>query len=438
MSDKTVFENAIVVTMDGKRRIIEKGSVVVEADRILEVGETEDIRKRHKADHVIDSRRKALLPGLVSLHFHSTNFLRGVGDDLVLEERLNKLAYPMFANMKPEDTYRASLLAYIEAIKGGTTCVNDMQRHLSSCAKAAEETGLRVILSSSGSDLVPGQETLADNERAFRELIGLGNHRITVRFGIEWIPVCSTEFLAKARELANRYKTGLHMHLNESVKEVETSRKTHGLRPTEVAYYEGVLGTDCVAAHCVWLSNQEMKILKETGTNVAHCPVSNAKYGNGVARVSQMLQWGINVGLGPDGASCNNNVDMFETMKYASLLQKATLMDPSALPASQALEMATINGAKALDMAGEIGSIEAGKKADIILVDLNTPRFTPLYFGQHSNVVSHLVYAAHGDDVDTVMVDGRLIMKDRRVTLVDEQDAIDRATEAARRMIPER
>jgi 5-methylthioadenosine/S-adenosylhomocysteine deaminase len=438
MPEKTIFEHATIVTMDSERRILEDGAVVVEDKRILQVGDNEVIKKEHKADHIIDSRRKVLLPGLVSLHFHSDNFSRGVGEHMGLEEWLETIYYPMLQAMTPDDSYWAAMLAYAEAVRGGTTCVNDMYRHLGSCARAAEAIGLRAVLSSEAADLIEGQETLKDNENAFRDIDGKADGRLSVWFGVEWIPVCSKEFLAKTRELADRYHTGIHIHLNESKTEVELSSKKYGLRPVELAYDQGILGSDCVAAHCVWLSDREIELLRDTKTHVAHCPVSNAKLGNGVARTYEMIKSGINVGLGPDDAPCNNNVDMFETMKYASLFQKATLRDASVLPAAKVLDMATLNGARALGLKNQIGRIEPGMKADLIVVDMNTPRLTPVHFGDNMNVIQHIVYAAHGDDVDTVMIDGRIVMKEKKLVTVDEQEVIDKATQASRRVIEER
>jgi 5-methylthioadenosine/S-adenosylhomocysteine deaminase len=440
MIEKTIFEHAIVITMDDKRRIIEDGAVVVEGERILDVGDTDEIKKKYKADRIIDSRRRALLPGLVNLHFHSDNFSRGVGEHMGLAEWLDKIYYPMLAAMTPDDTYKAAMLAYVEAVKSGTTCVNDMYKHLGACAKAAETVGLRAVISGETADLLKGQETLKDNEKAFKEFHGIANGRVKIWFGIEGLyeGVCSRELLAEGRRLADQYHTGIHIHLNESMDEVEVSKRLYGQRPVEVAYDEGVLGRDCVAAHCVWLSDKEIRLFAETGTHVSHNPVSNAKLGNGVARLYQMVNLGVNVGLGTDDAPCNNNVDMFETMKCASLFQKATLIDASQFPAAQVMEMATLNGAKALGMEKEVGSIEPGKRADIVAVDLNTPRLTPVHSGENSNILQHLVYAAHGDDVDTVMVDGRLLMTGKKLTTVDEQKVIDEAIEASKRVISAR
>jgi len=435
MSELIIFKHGIVVTMDASRRILDDGAVVVKEDRILDVGPTDSIAGKYNADREIDARKKAILPGLVSLHFHSDNFSRGVGEHMGLEEWLDKLYYPMLQAMTREDAYSASMLAYAEAIKSGSTTVNDMYRHIVSCADAAERIGIRAVLSSEAADLIEGQETIADNEKAVIAKNGAANGRIRVWFGAEWVPVCSPEFFERTRELANKYKTGIHVHLNESFGEVELCKKKFGQRPVEHVYNLGLLGRDVVAAHCVWLSDKEIQILAKTSTQIAHCPVSNAKLGNGVARIPDMIASGLNIGLGPDDAPCNNNVDMFEVMKYASLFQKAEKLDASVMPSSRVLEMATINGARALGLEHELGSIEAGKKADLIAVDLDTPRLTPVHFGEYSNILQHIVYAAHGDDVDTAMIDGRIVMEKKRLLSVNEREVTERATERARQLI---
>lgn len=435
MAEVTLFKHAIVITMDPNRSIIEDGAVVVKDDKIVAVGQTDSIAGKHRVDYEIDSRNKVILPGLVSLHFHSDNFSRGVGEHMGLEEWLDKIYYPMLKAMTPDDAYTAASLAYAEAIKSGSTTVNDMYRHVPACADAAEKIGIRAVLSSEAADMIEGQETLADNEKAVIEKNGAANGRIRVWFGAEWVPVCSPEFFRKTRELATKYKVGIHVHLSESLGEVELTKKQWGQRPVEHVYDLGLLGPDVVAAHCVWLSDREIGILAKTKTHVAHCPVSNAKLGNGVARIPDLLNAGCNVGLGPDDAPCNNNVDMFEVMKYASLFQKATKLDASLMPASRILEMATINGAKALGLDSEIGSIEVGKKADLISIDLNTPRLTPVHSGKYSNIIQHIVYAAHGDDVETVMIDGKIVLKEKKLRTLDESEIVKRATESARQLI---
>lgn len=435
MAEVTLFKHAIVIPMDSKRSIIEDGAVAVKDDKIVAVGPTDSVAGKQRVDHEIDARNRVILPGLVSLHFHSDNFSRGVGEHMGLEEWLDKIYYPMLKAMTPDDANAAASLAYAEAIKSGSTTVNDMYRHVPACADAAEKIGIRAVLSSEAADMIEGQETLADNEKALIEKNGAANGRVRVWFGAEWVPVCSPEFFRKTRELANKYKVGIHVHLNESLGEVELTKKQWGQRPVEHVYDLGLLGPDVVAAHCVWLSDKEIDILAQTGTHIAHCPVSNAKLGNGVARVLDLEKAGCNIGLGPDDAPCNNNVDMFEVMKYASLFQKVTKLDASVMPASRILEMATINGARALGLDGEIGSLEVGKKADLIGIDLNTPRLTPVHVGKHSNIMQHIVYAAHGDDVDTVMIDGKIVLEKKRLRTVDESEIVKRATDSARQLI---
>jgi 5-methylthioadenosine/S-adenosylhomocysteine deaminase len=433
-----LIHSGIVVTVNPERRIIEDGALAIDQGRILDVGESKTLRSQYKGRKEIDATHKIIMPGLVNLHFHADNFSRGVGEYLGLEEWIDTIYYPMLAAMTPDDAYKTAMLAYSEVIKGGTTTVNDMYIKLPSLADAAEKTGIRAVLSSEGADLIPGQETLEDNEQAFLERNNTAGGRIQVVFGIEWIPVCSAEYIKKARFLADKYGVGVHVHLNESKGEVQLCKEKYGKPPVEFVYDLGLLGPDVVAAHCVWLSDPEIELIAKTGTHISHNPVSNAKLGNGIARTIDYLKAGINVGLGTDDAPCNNNNDMFEVMKYASLFQKAVHTDASLLPSWQILEMATINGARALGLDKQIGSLEIGKKADVILVDTWTPALTPVFHGRNSNVLPHLVYVAHGENVDTTIVDGKILMEGRRLLTVDENQVIEDATRAAHKVIQAR
>jgi len=436
-NEKTLLKNGFLITCDEKFRHFENGFVSIDGDRIDQVGSSNQGKIRaSRYDYVIDAKNHVTMPGLVSLHFHSDNLSRGVGEHMGLEEWLDRIYYPMLASMQPIDARVASSLAYAEAIKSGTTTVNDMYRHIIACAESAEKIGIRAVVSSEAADLIPGQETLMDNEEAFRKKNNSAGGRIKIWFGVEWIPVCSGQFLEKSRELATKYNTGIHIHLNESRAEVEMCKeKNGGLAPVEYADKLGVLGRDVVAAHCVWLSDNEISILAKKGTNVSHNPVSNMKLGNGIARVAELLDAGINVGLGPDDAPCNNTVDMFEVMKFASLGQKARLLDASILPSEQVIRMATINGAKALGLEKEIGSLEPGKKADLITINLETPRLTPVILGKNTNVFAHVVYSAHGDDVDNVMIDGKLVMKNRNLQTANEKALMVNANKASKKLI---
>jgi len=431
----TLIHDGIVVTLDDAGTVFENGAVAIRDGVIVEAGESRLIQARYEAKQLLDARGMVVMPGLVNLHFHSDNFSRGVGEHLGLEQWLDTIYYPMLAAMSPQDVYKAGMLAYTEAIKSGTTCVNDMYLKLTALADAAEKIGIRAVLSSEGADLIEGQESLEDNERALLERNNSAGGRITFRFGIEWIPVCSPAYLLKCRQLADQHGVGIHLHLSESKAEVEMSRKAHGKTPVELVHELGLLGPDVVAAHCVWLTDSEIEILRETGTHIAHCPVSNAKLGNGIARVMDFLEAGINVGLGTDDAPCNNNNDMFEVMKYASLFQKAVHTDASLLSSDTTLAMATRGGSRALGLDGAIGSLEKGKRADVILVNLQVPSLTPVFTGANFNALAHMVFAAHGENVDTSIIDGRIVMRARELLTADEGQIIAEATEAATRVI---
>jgi len=437
MSEKLIIEKGTIFTMDADFREIKDGSIVIENDKIIEIGKSDEIAKKYKGDKIIDARGKAVMPGLVNLHYHSSVFTRGVMCEVMLkgmpmEKLLVDFAYPYMNLITPEDVLAEASLSYVESIRTGTTCVNDMYARIISCANAAEKVGMRAVISSEALDLGPGEKQ-EDNEKAFREKNGSANGRIKIWFGAEWVPVCSTEFLMKTRELANKYKTGIHIHLNESLWEINECVKTYKKRPIEHAYDLGILGPDCVAVHCVHVTDSEIELFRKTSTNVAHCPVSNLKLGNGVARVPDMLARGINVGLGMDGPF--NNWDMFEVMKYGSYIQKGIRGDISVMPHDLVLKMATMNGAKALGMEHEIGSIEAGKKADIIIIDLNNPKFEPILSGKLSNLLPNIINSGHGDDVETVIIDGKVVMENRKILTVDERQVMDEARSAAETLL---
>jgi len=431
MSETILIRNGIIVTMDPQRRVIEEGAIVTKDGRISAVGKTDEVSKEMRVDKTIDAKNKIIMPGLIDLHYH-TALARGVSDGLPLGTYLETFWYPKLQNLKPDEAYWAAMLTYGEAIKSGTTTANDMYRHMIKCGEAAETLGIRAVLSCDCADESEKLDTLSDNEEVVRVMQGRANGRIQTRIGVEWVPISSYDFLSKVREVANRNKVGIHIHLNESLGELEASKKKFGKRPVELAYDLGILGPDCVAAHCVWLTQSEIRLLKETATSVSHDPGSNAKLGNGICPVPELQAAGVTVGLGHDDSECNNTVDLFEAMKLASVIHRAHRVDASLMQPQTVLEMATINGAKALQMDKEIGSIEQGKKADLILVDAHKLRLTPVILGKQLNVLSHLVYAAHGDDVDTVIIDGKIVMENRILKTFSEDTIIDKATQACK------
>src|SRR5216684_770966 len=434
MTDRIIITNGSVVTMNDTDDVLFGGAVVLEGDRIVDVGETAEVLARHPAEgaRVIDATGKAVLPGLVDLHYH-TALGKGWSDYLPLWEYLETCWYPIIRALDYEAAYWAALASYSESIKCGVTTVNDMYRQLAALADAAEEIGIRAILSNDVADAQHNLDTLEDNKEAFQAKHGAADGRIEIYIGIEWLPLASEELLRDARLLADELGTGIHIHLNESLTEVENSKQRFGRRPTEVAYDAGILGRNCIAAHCVWLSDTEMALIRATGTQISHNPSSNAKLGNGIARLPEMLAAGLNVGLGHDAAECNNSRDAFEVMKFASLMHRAQRVDASLMQAPAVVRMATRNGSAALRH--DTGQLEAGRKADLILVDTRSAMFTPLLPGDPAQLYSHLVFAADGSAVDTTIVDGTILMRGRELTTVDEAAVLAQANLALQRIV---
>ena len=434
MPDRILIKNGTVVTMNDAGDVHFGGSVVLEGDRIADVGPAGEVAGRRTAEgaQVIDAEGKAVLPGLVDLHYH-TALGKGWSDHLPLWEYLETCWYPIIRALDDDAAYWAALASYTESIRCGVTTVNDMYRRLDALTAAAEEVGIRAVLSNDVADDEHDLDTLEINEQAYRSNHGKANGRIEVYVGIEWLPLASEELLRDARLLADELGTGVHIHLNESLTEVENSKQRFGRRPTEVAYDCGILGRNTIAAHCVWLSDTEIALMRETGTQISHQPSSNAKLGNGVARVPEMLAAGLNVGLGHDAAECNNSRDLFEVMKFASLMHRATRVDASLQQAPDVVRMATRNGSAALGH--DTGQLTAGHKADVILVDLKSQMFTPLMPGNADHLFSHLVFAANGSCVDTTIIDGKIVMEGRRITTVDEPAVLEKANAAFIRVL---
>jgi 5-methylthioadenosine/S-adenosylhomocysteine deaminase len=434
MSDRIIIHNGAVVTMNDRDDVYFDGTVVIEGDRIVDVGPAAEVAQRHRDDGatLIDAANKAVLPGLIDLHYH-TALAKGWSDHLPLWEYLETCWYPIIRALDDEAAYWAALLSYSESIKCGVTTVNDMYRKLGALADAAEEIGIRAVLSNDIADAEHHLDTLEDAKEAHQAKHGAADGRVEVYAGIEWLPLASEQLLRDARALADDLKTGIHIHLNESLTEVENSKQRFGRRPTEVAYDCGILGRDCIAAHCVWLSDVEIALMRETATQISHNPSSNAKLGNGIARLPEMLSAGLNVGIGHDAAECNNSRDLFQVMKFASLIHRASRVEPGLQPAQTVLRMATRNGSSALGH--DTGELAVGKKADVILIDLQSQMFTPLMPGNKDHLFSHLVFAANGSCVDTTIIDGRVVMEGRRLTTVDEHAVLRNANEAFQRIV---
>jgi 5-methylthioadenosine/S-adenosylhomocysteine deaminase len=434
VGNRLIIRDGIVVTMNDQDDVHFNGTVVIDGNRIVDVGPTDEVAQRQRDDDatIIDARGKAVMPGLIDLHYH-TALGKGWSDHLPLWEYLDTCWYPMIRAMDDDAAYAAALLSYSESIRCGVTTVNDMYRKLGALASAAEDIGIRAVLSNDIADAEHRLDTLEDAKEAHQAKHGAGGGRIEVYVGIEWLPLASEQLLRDARALADDLGTGIHIHLNESLTEVENSKQRFGRRPTEVAYDCGILGRNCIAAHCVWLSDIEIALMRETSTQISHNPSSNAKLGNGIARLPEMLNAGINVGLGHDAAECNNSLDMFQVMKFASLMHRAARVDSSLQQAPDVLRMATRNGAAALGH--ETGELSTGRIADVILVDLQNQMFTPLMPHNKAHLFSHLVFAANGSCVDTTIIDGKVVMEGRTLKTVDEDALLRNANQAFQRII---
>ncbi|MFQ5887562.1 MAG: amidohydrolase [Candidatus Hydrothermarchaeales archaeon] len=420
-----VIKNALLVTVDEERRVLKDHSIAIENGGIVEisnniVGETE-IK--------IDGKGKLVMPGLVNAHTHlAMTLFRGTADDVPLMKWLQEEIWPIENNLNGENVRAGSLLGILEMIKSGTTCFNDMYWHLDEVARCVEESGIRAVLSTPLLDVMgpeQGQKLLKEGEESIKRY--RSSERIVPFFGPHAPYTCSEELLLETKDLAEKHQTGMHIHVAETEEEVENSKKDKGARPFEYLDRIGFLDEDVIAAHSVWVSKTEMDIIKNRKTKVCHNPISNMKLGSGVAPVPEFLEKGITVSLGTDGAASNNNLDMFEDMKVCALLHKVHNSNASLVPALNALELATINGARALGLEDKIGSIEVGKRADVLMLDLQGSAMVPM-----TNPVSHLVYSVQGGNVETVIVDGKILMEDRQMRTLDENQVIEFAREQAK------
>ncbi|MBZ2169334.1 amidohydrolase family protein [Marinobacter sp. F4216] len=421
------IRHAAVFTVDPENRVIPDGTVVVENGVITQTGDDREVTIPEGCE-VVDGRGHALMPGLIDSHSHSS-LMRGVTENMQLMDWLPWYQLEHRA-MTEEFAYHSARLCYLEALQSGTTCVMDMFRYMDRCADAAGELGLRVHLAPYVADR-PGKDffsTREENRRLIRSHHDSQSGRVKVWMGLEHLFYCTEDAYREAVQLSKEYGVGIHTHACEQKEEEQAVTAEFGRRSLAVLDSYGILGERTLLAHCVWLNPEEITRVADTGTSIAHCPVSNAKLASGVAPVPEMLAAGINVGLGTDGPVCNNSLNLFEEMKFASLIQKASRLDAMALPADQILRMATINGARALGIDNEVGSLEVGKKADLLLLRLDRANLTPYSVNeQGGNVLWNLVFAADKSNVAGVWVDGRRLIQDSESTQVNQHTLITEA-----------
>ena len=439
-----------VITMDKERRVIKDGCVAIEDGRIIAVGKCEELDKDFKgrAKEVIDEPRSIVMPGLIDTHVHMVQgMLKACANYLRLIPWLTKRVWPLQGNMTEEDALAAASLTVLEMIKTGTTTFLETgmvgRYGPDRIIEMVHDSGLRAAIARHVMDMTgyaseenalhpglveSGEQSMGDTIRLYNKYHGWDG-RIFIWFGPRTPGAVSIELFREISAKARELKTGITMHLAEVPEDVEYMTKEFGRKPVEFAHWVGLTGDNVVLVHVVWVSDDEISLLARTGTHVSHNPSSNSKLGSGIARVADMLKAGVNVTLGCDGGPSNDNYDMIEEMKIAALLQPAVKHDASVIRAEDVLEMATVRGAKALGLEREVGSIEVGKKADIIVVNYWDPKLMPL-----NDPVSHLVYAAHGDDVKHVIVDGKVIMRDRKVLTMDEDKVLENVQKHAREL----
>jgi len=422
-----------VVTQNKRREVLHNASILIENDSIKEIGQISS-----SADKEIDGAGKIVTPGLVNTHTHlSMTLFRGYADDMKLQDWLQKKIWPLESKLNGEDCYFGALLGSAEMIRSGTTTFVDMYFHMEDVARAVSKSGLRGFLSYGTIDLFNPVKSSAErqNVQKFHDYVKqLANPRVKFAVGPHAPYTCSEEMLQWAKDFAEKNNSILHIHVAETRREQADSHKQHGLRVVEYLEKIGALSKNMLAAHCVWLTKNEIKLLADAQVKVAHCPVSNMKLASGgVAPLPEMFEAGIPVGLGTDGAASNNSLDMFETMKVCALLHKASRWDPTILAAQKVLDLATIEGATALGADHEIGSIEVGKKADIILLDAKSPNLTPIH-GKET-IISNLVYSASSGNVDTTIVDGRILMEGRKIKSLNMNEVYEETEKLASRLV---
>lgn len=415
-----IIRGGTVVTMDGSRRVIDNGSVAVKDGRIVAVGKSAEIDRAYGAREIVNASGHVVIPGLINGHTHvPMTLFRGIADDLDLQEWLTKYIFPAEAKNVTEDFVRVGArLGMAEMIRGGTTTYCDMYYFEDAIADETFKAGMRGVLGETVIDFpVADNKTNADAMAYVERFLNhwKGNALIVPAIAPHAPYTVSTDHLKAVRALSDRTGAPIVIHISETKREVEDSIKDKGASPIDYLNRIGFLNERVIAAHVVWPSEEELGLLKNLGVGIVHNPQSNMKLASGVAPVPAMLQADLPVGLGTDGAASNNDLNLWEEMDTAAKLHKLISKDPKVLSAQEAFEMATIRGARALHLDKEIGSIEAGKRADIVIVDLDDLNQTPYY-----NIYSDLVYSAKAGDVRTVIVEGRVIMRDRRLLTLNE------------------
>lgn len=422
-----LIENGIILPMakTAAEAPYYKGSIGIEGELIAFAdpgnGQAQEFLEKHKDDCIrIDAAGKVVMPGLINTHTHvAMALLRGISDDVPLMEWLEQHIWPIEGKMGYREIYDGARLGILEMLMGGTTTFVDMYPYEEAVAEAAESAGIRAVVSPCPMDF--RMDHFENDWRQVQKRFS-DSRLVSMMMGPHAIYTLSDKNLKRSIDLARELGCGSHVHLAETQTEDKNARDKYGMSPTEYFDREGLFDAPTLAAHCVVLTDNDIRILSQRKVSVAHNPQSNMKLASGIAPVKKLIDAGINVSIGTDGASSNNDLDMWEEMRTASLLQKVSTLDPCAIPAYTALEMATVNGAKAIGMEGKLGQLIPGALADVIMVDFDKAHLFP-----HTNIVSELVYSAHASDVDTVIINGRIVVESRNCLSMNAKDVCSTA-----------
>lgn len=455
---KILIRGGQVVTMNEKQEILEHADILIDGRVIASVtpmsegsGGSKDMSgegcesstRLHDVDMIINARDKVVMPGFIQSHVHLCQTLfRGQADDLELMDWLKLRIWPLEGAHDEDSIYWSAMLGITELIKGGTTSIIDMEtvHHTDRAFFAIDDSGIRAtsgkVMMDYGDDVPPTlmestKDSLNESEALMNKWHMHDGGRIRYAFAPRFVVSCTDQLLVRVRDMAKASGVLVHTHASENKGEIEVVMADRGMRNIKCLKELGLLGPGVVLAHCIWLDDEEMELLRDSGTKVVHCPSSNLKLASGVAKIPEMLDIGIHVSLGADGAPCNNNLDVFQEMRLAALIHKPRL-GPTAMPAGTVLEMATKGGAKAMGIEDEVGSIEPGKRADIIILDLNQAHAAPT---QNVDLISRIVYEASSADVETTIVDGRVLMHQRKLTAISEQEVVREANKALERAL---
>ncbi|MCK4592685.1 amidohydrolase [Candidatus Parcubacteria bacterium] len=426
-----IIGNGVILTVNNNDEIINDGAVVIKKNKIIDLGKSSDIKNKYKTKKEIDAKNGVIMPGLINTHTHlAMSIFRGLADDLPLEKWLNEYIFPAedkFVNEK--FCYWGTKLSLAEMIFSGTTTFCDMYFFEKETGRAAEEAGVRGIIGEGIVSAFGDEDKIFNNKtRLTKDLLKEFKNSPLISIAIEphSCYTCGKEILIKFKEFAKENNLLYIIHLAETKKEVDEIKNKFGMSPVEYLDKIGVLDEMTLAAHCVWLDDKDIEILKNRGVKVLHCPESNMKLASGVAPVYKLLKDNVVVSLGTDGSASNNDLDIFSEMDSAAKLAKVSTLDSTVVSAKETVRMATINGAKVLGMENEIGSLEIGKKADIIILDFNRPHLVPVY-----DYYSHLVYSVSGSDVETCIIDGKVVMENRKILTFNVEKTIKEVNKIA-------